>query len=117
MKTVYFTIAGTRYYCGSEFLKPEMTVRLIKEPENPADKEAIQVEMEGLGVIGYVANSPGQSSARAGAPAGSMTRSAKPRSDGFYWCCLPAYCVSWTATKKDRNKSRGIRLRLFHIFC
>lgn len=31
---------------------------LLKEPDNEYDKEAIRVEFEGLGKIGYVANSP-----------------------------------------------------------
>jgi hypothetical protein len=35
-----------------------MTVRLVKEPDNEYDREAIKVELEGLGRIGYVANSP-----------------------------------------------------------
>ena len=33
-----------------------MSVKLIKEPDNENDKEAIRVEMDGLGLIGYVAN-------------------------------------------------------------
>ena len=35
-----------------------MEVKLIKEPDNEFDKEAIKVEMDGLGLVGYVANSP-----------------------------------------------------------
>lgn len=35
-----------------------MEVKLIKEPDNEYDKEAIRVEMDGLGLVGYVANSP-----------------------------------------------------------
>ena len=35
-----------------------MEVKLVKEPDNEVDKEAIKVELEGLGLIGYVANSP-----------------------------------------------------------
>ena len=35
-----------------------MTVKLVKEPDNEYDKEAIRVELEGLGCVGYVANSP-----------------------------------------------------------
>ena len=35
-----------------------MKVKLIKEPDNEYDKEAIKVEMDGLGLVGYVANSP-----------------------------------------------------------
>ena len=40
-----------------DFLEPGSSIRLIKEPDNEYDKEAIRVEVEGLGKIGYVANS------------------------------------------------------------
>ena len=58
MEKIYFTITGTGHYFGSDFLKPDMRVRLTKEPDNDYDKEAVRVELEGLGTIGYVANSP-----------------------------------------------------------
>ena len=58
MKNIYFTITGTKYRFGHEFMKPGMKVKLIKEPDNEYDKEAIRVELKGLGKIGYVANSP-----------------------------------------------------------
>ena len=58
MKTYYFTITGTNHRYGHEFLEPDMKVKLVKEPDNEVDKEAIKVEIEGLGHIGYVANSP-----------------------------------------------------------
>jgi hypothetical protein len=58
MKNVYFTITGMNHYFGSDFMKKGMKVRLIKEPDNEYDKEAIRVELKGLGKIGYVANSP-----------------------------------------------------------
>lgn len=35
-----------------------MAVKLVKEPDNEYDSEAIKVEMDGLGQVGYVANSP-----------------------------------------------------------
>lgn len=57
MKKIFFTIVGVDRRYGREILKPEMTVRLVKEPDNKADREAIRVELEGLGKIGYVANS------------------------------------------------------------
>ncbi len=57
MKKIYFTITGTKYYYGKDFLEPGMKVKLEKEPENPHDPEAIKVTMKGLGLIGYVANS------------------------------------------------------------
>ena len=58
MKKIYFTVAGTNHYFGNDFLKPDMKIRLIKEPDNKFDTEAIRIELEGLGVIGYVGNSP-----------------------------------------------------------
>ena len=58
MDKIYFTIAGANHYYGSDFLKPDMNVRLIKEADNEYDREAIRVELEGLGKIGYVGNSP-----------------------------------------------------------
>ena len=58
MTTYYFTITGTQYRFGHEFLEPGMKVKLVKEPDNEADAEAIKVVIEGLGHIGYVANSP-----------------------------------------------------------
>ena len=38
-------------------LEQKMKVKLVKEPDNEYDKEAIKVEMPGIGLIGYVANS------------------------------------------------------------
>ena len=58
MKKILFTLTGMNHYYGSEFLKKGMKVRLIKETDNEYDKEAIRVELKGLGKIGYVANSP-----------------------------------------------------------
>ena len=57
MKKTYFTIAGTNHYYGQKYFEPNMEVRLVKEPDNEYDKEAIKVEMDGLGTVGYVANS------------------------------------------------------------
>lgn len=57
MKKIYFTITGTNYRYGHNFLKPGMKVKLEKEPDNQYDAEAIRVMMKGLGQIGYVANS------------------------------------------------------------
>ena len=57
MAKIYFTLTGTKYYYGKEFLKPGITLQLKKEPNNKYDKEAIVVRMEGLGDIGHVANS------------------------------------------------------------
>ena len=58
MSKTFFTIAGTSHYYGQDFFEPKMTVKLVKEPDNEFDKEAIRVELEGLGLVGYVANSP-----------------------------------------------------------
>ena len=57
MKT-FFTLTGTKHYFGDTFLEAGMRLELVKEPDNEHDKEAIFVTLEGLGKIGYVANSP-----------------------------------------------------------
>ena len=57
-RKIYFTLTGTNHYFGKDFMKPGMTVHLIKEPDNEYDKEAVRIEMKGLGKVGYVANSP-----------------------------------------------------------
>lgn len=56
---IWFTITGTNHHHGDEFFEKGMTVRLEKEPNNEHDREAIKVMLEGLGLVGYVANSPG----------------------------------------------------------
>ncbi len=57
MKKIYITLTGTKFYYGNDFMQPGMKVKLIKEPENQYDSEAIRVEIPGMGKIGYVANS------------------------------------------------------------
>lgn len=57
MAKVFITLTGTKYYFGNDFLEKGMKVRLEKEPDNEYDREAIKVTYEGLGKIGYVANS------------------------------------------------------------
>ena len=58
MEKIYFTITGTCFYHGKDFFEKDMKVKLVKEPDNPFDKEAILVKLEGLGDVGHVANSP-----------------------------------------------------------
>ena len=58
MSNLYFTVTGLHHYCGDSFLEKEMIVYLKKEEDNEYDKEAISVNLPGLGKIGYVANSP-----------------------------------------------------------
>lgn len=57
MKEMYFTIAGCNHYFGNDFMKKGMKVKLEKEPDNKFDKEAIKVNIKGMGQCGYVANS------------------------------------------------------------
>lgn len=59
MKKMYFSISGMKHYYGVSFLERGDKVRLIKEPDNNYDKEAIRIEIDGLGKIGYIANSVG----------------------------------------------------------
>lgn len=57
MSDIYFTVTGTCYYHGMDFVEPNMEVKLVKEPDNKRDSEAIKVMLPGIGQIGYVANS------------------------------------------------------------
>ena len=56
-RKIYFTITGLKFRYGTDFLERGDIVRLVKEPDNEHDSEAIKVEIDGLGKIGYVANS------------------------------------------------------------
>ena len=47
MKEMYFTIAGCNHYYGSDFMEKGMKVKLVKEPDNEYDSEAIQVKIKG----------------------------------------------------------------------
>ena len=58
MKRIFITVTGTAHHYGQEFLKKGMELKLVKEPDNDYDREAIRAEIAGLGLIGYVANSP-----------------------------------------------------------
>ena len=67
MAKVFITLTGTKHYFGNDFLKKGTKIRLEKDFNNKIwnalrlikgwDKEAIKVTYEGLGKIGYVANS------------------------------------------------------------
>ncbi len=57
MAKAYITVTGVGFRYGNEFMKKGMKVKLIKEPDNKYDIEAIRVDMKGIGTIGYVANS------------------------------------------------------------
>lgn len=57
MSKMYFTLTGCNHYLGTGFMKAGMKVKLVKEPDNEYDKEAIKVKMKGIGKVGYVANS------------------------------------------------------------
>ena len=59
LNKIYFTIAGMNFRYGMEFAEKGMAVTLEKDPKNEYDKEAIKVNMPGLGQVGWVANSVG----------------------------------------------------------
>lgn len=51
MSNIYFTITGLNHFYGNEFLEKEMVVYLKKDKDNEFDKEAISVNLAGLGKI------------------------------------------------------------------
>ena len=61
MPCIYLKANGNDHFkpgLKRSFMKPDMSVKLVKEPDNDVDKEAIKVEMPGVGLVGYVGNSP-----------------------------------------------------------
>lgn len=52
MSNTFFTVTGLHHYYGDSFLEKEMIVYLKKEKDNEYDKEAISVNLPGLGKIG-----------------------------------------------------------------
>ena len=54
----FITIAGLKFHFGSKPFEVGQKVKLVKEPDNEYDSEAIKAELPGLGCVGYVANSP-----------------------------------------------------------
>lgn len=54
----FVTITGIHYHFGSKPFAVGQKIKLVKEPDNCYDKEAIRAELPGLGCVGYVANSP-----------------------------------------------------------
>lgn len=59
MEKVFITVAGLHHYFGVKMFSDNKGLEVIleKEPDNEYDKEAIMVKLEGLGKVGYVANS------------------------------------------------------------
>lgn len=53
----YFTITCVKHYQGIKPFKIGKILKLIKEPENNYDQEAIKVQMRYAGDVGYVSNS------------------------------------------------------------
>ena len=56
-KDLYFTITATSLFHGHKPYKIGKIVKLVKEPDNSYDEEAIKVVMRYVGPAGYVANS------------------------------------------------------------
>ena len=54
---MYITIIAFNRFHGTKPLKLDGIVKLVKEPKNKYDTEAIACEMRYFGKIGYVANS------------------------------------------------------------
>lgn len=54
---MYITVTAFENMHGAKPLKINGIVKLVKEPENPYDTEAIACEIRHFGKIGYVANS------------------------------------------------------------
>lgn len=56
-KNIFFTVNSVDKYHGIKPFKIGSILKLVKEPENHYDQEAIRVELRYAGPSGYVANS------------------------------------------------------------
>ena len=54
---LYASVVGLKNYKGNQVFKLNSIIKLIKEPENDFDTEAIQCELRYIGKTGYIANS------------------------------------------------------------
>lgn len=54
---LYATVVGLKNYKGNHVFKLNSKIKLIKEPENDYDTEAIVCELKYIGKTGYIANS------------------------------------------------------------
>ena len=59
MENYFVTSTGMNYYLGMNPYKVNRLVKLVKEPDNTHDPEAIRVELPFIDTIGYVSNSVG----------------------------------------------------------
>jgi hypothetical protein len=57
LKERYVAVVGFGHFYGRKIFKPEQIVKLVKEPNNSFDDEAIRVELKPVGQVGFVANS------------------------------------------------------------
>lgn len=57
-KNTFVTITGTNYCYGMKPFEVGRIIKLVKEPDNEHDSEAIRAELPFIDKIGYVANSP-----------------------------------------------------------
>jgi len=59
MENAFITITGINGYYGKTPFKIDRVLRIVKEPDNRHDAEAIRVELPFIDTVGYVANSVG----------------------------------------------------------
>ena len=59
MENAFITITGINSYYGKAPFKIDRVLRIVKEPDNRHDAEAIRVELPFIDTVGYVANSVG----------------------------------------------------------
>jgi len=58
MENNYFvTITGTKFYYGMKPFEIGRIIKLVKEPHNEHDSEAIRAELPFIGKVGYISNS------------------------------------------------------------
>ena len=104
MDRIYFTITGTYYYHGKEFLEKDMQVKLIKEPDNKLTKKRSKWSLRVSDRSVMLPTAPARFSARATVPDGFMTRSKIRITAGFSLYFPTACSVSWKKRSCPENR-------------
>lgn len=101
MSGKFVSIVGLKHYFGAEIFSIGQKLKLTKDYDNRHDDEAIMVEIESIGKVGYVANSP-YTVARG-------TRSAGRIYDTFedYTYCEVRFILKDTVIAQICDSSRG----------
>lgn len=106
MDQQFVTITGINHYFGMRPFRVGGLVKLVKEPKNAYDAEAIRAELPFIGTIGYVANST--HTVYAGTySAGRLFDKIEGFAYGHILFCTHSSVIALVISKDEMDPSRG----------